>query len=135
VVDVSNSPSFEDLAVMKFFETSNRNLLPAEKESGYLRAKSAQEKLCRWTGSELPGGYSTRRIPPSLPGKSGSCFVISGVVFASSAISVPDAKHCRINSSFRIFTIEPLVARWSKRATRRCRPDAPLRRPRSFSSV
>ena len=34
VVDVSNSPSFEDAAVMKFFETSSRNLLAAEREAG-----------------------------------------------------------------------------------------------------
>ncbi len=66
VVDVSNSPSFEDAAVMKFFETSTRNLLAAEKnagvkhhvalsivgadrnpDSGYLRAKVAQEKLIK----------------------------------------------------------------------------------------
>lgn len=64
VVDVSNSPSFEDAAVLKFFETSSRNLLPAEAaagvkhhvalsvvgadrvpDSGYMRAKVAQEKL------------------------------------------------------------------------------------------
>lgn len=63
VVDVSNSPSFEDAAVMEFFETSTRNLLAAEAEagvqhhvalsvvgterlqgSGYFRAKEAQEK-------------------------------------------------------------------------------------------
>src|SRR5262249_14569799 len=64
--DVSNSPSWEDSAVMKFFETSTRNLLAAEadagvghhvalsvvgtqqlSESGYFRAKIAQEKLIR----------------------------------------------------------------------------------------
>src|SRR5918995_147725 len=64
VVDVSNSPSFEDDAVMEFFTTSTRNLLAAEEaagvghhvamsvvgtelllESGYFRAKLAQEKL------------------------------------------------------------------------------------------
>jgi uncharacterized protein YbjT (DUF2867 family) len=64
VVDVSNSPSFEDDAVMAFFETSTRNLLTAEAEagvghhvalsvvgterlqdSGYFRAKEAQETL------------------------------------------------------------------------------------------
>ena len=64
VVDVSNSPSFEDDAVMNFFETSTRNLLAAEvaagvkhhvalsvvgtdrlTQSGYFRAKIAQEKL------------------------------------------------------------------------------------------
>jgi uncharacterized protein YbjT (DUF2867 family) len=64
VVDVSNSPSFEDRAVLEFFETSTRNLLGAEAaagvghhvalsvvgterltESGYFRAKIAQEQL------------------------------------------------------------------------------------------
>src|SRR5215211_2968822 len=64
VVDVSNSPSFEDAAVLRFFETSTTNLLAAEAaagvghhvamsvvgsdrapDSGYLRAKIAQEKL------------------------------------------------------------------------------------------
>ncbi len=34
VVDVANSPSFEDAAVLEFFETSGRNLLAAEKEPG-----------------------------------------------------------------------------------------------------
>jgi uncharacterized protein YbjT (DUF2867 family) len=63
VIDVSNSPSFEDQAVMDFFTTSTANLLAAEAdagvrhhvalsivnddrlESGYMRAKVAQEKL------------------------------------------------------------------------------------------
>lgn len=64
VVDVSNSPSWEDAAVLNFFETSTRNLLRYEatagvghhvalsvvgtdrlSESGYFRAKIAQEKL------------------------------------------------------------------------------------------
>jgi len=66
VVDVSNSPSWEDAAVLKFFETSTRNLLTNEaaarvghhvalsvvgtdqlSESGYFRAKIAQEKLIK----------------------------------------------------------------------------------------
>lgn len=66
VVDVSNSPSFEDAAVLSFFETSTRNQLAAEaaagvghhialsivgverpSEGGYFRAKAAQEKLIR----------------------------------------------------------------------------------------
>jgi uncharacterized protein YbjT (DUF2867 family) len=66
VVDVSNSPSFEDTAVLTFFETSTRNLLAAEagagvghhvalsvvgterlSESGYFRAKVAQETLIK----------------------------------------------------------------------------------------
>ena len=71
VVDVSNSPSFEDAAVLEFFETSTRNLLAAEaaagvghhvalsvvgterlSESGYFRAKIAQEKLIK--ASSIP---------------------------------------------------------------------------------
>src|SRR5688572_1403131 len=71
VVDVANSPSFEDKAVMEFFETSGRNLLAAEakagvkhhvalsvvgtdrlQESGYFRAKQAQENLI--TNSAVP---------------------------------------------------------------------------------
>ncbi len=71
VVDVSNSPSFEDAAVLEFFETSTRNLLAAEEaagvthhvalsvvgtdrlgESGYFRAKTAQETLIE--SSQVP---------------------------------------------------------------------------------
>ncbi len=70
-VDVSNAPSWEDAAVMKFFETSTRNLLAYEAaagvghhvalsvvgterllESGYFRAKLAQENLIK--GSSIP---------------------------------------------------------------------------------
>src|SRR5438093_3731961 len=66
VVDVANSPSFEDTAVLKFFETSGRNLLAAEAgagvghhvalsvvgtdrllASGYFRAKMVQENLIK----------------------------------------------------------------------------------------
>ena len=69
VVDVSNSPSFEDAAVLEFFRTSTRNILAAEAaagvrhhvalsvvgcerlpESGYMRAKVAQEKLIEESG-------------------------------------------------------------------------------------
>jgi uncharacterized protein YbjT (DUF2867 family) len=65
-VDVSNSPSFEDNAVLEFFQRSTSNLLTAETaagvghhvalsvvgserltESGYFRAKIAQEKLIK----------------------------------------------------------------------------------------
>jgi len=66
VVDVANSPSFEDKAVLEFFETSGRHLLAAEADagvghhialsvvgtdrllaSGYFRAKMAQEDLIK----------------------------------------------------------------------------------------
>ena len=69
VVDVANSPSFEDAAVMNFFQTAGRNLLAAEvaagvrhhvalsvvgadrlPDSGYLRAKVVQENLIKGSG-------------------------------------------------------------------------------------
>ena len=69
VVDVANSPSFEDAAVMSFFQTSGRNLLAAEtaagvrhhvalsvvgterlQGSGYFRAKLVQEQLIEASG-------------------------------------------------------------------------------------
>src|SRR5438132_11024271 len=71
VVDVANAPSWEDKAVLEFFETSGRNLLAAETAagvghhvalsvvgtdrllaSGYFRAKMAQENLIK--GSPIP---------------------------------------------------------------------------------
>src|SRR3954466_15423572 len=69
VIDLANSPSFEDRAVLEFFESSGRNLLAAEAaasvrhhvalsivgtdrtpENGYFRAKVAQEKLIEASG-------------------------------------------------------------------------------------
>src|SRR5437867_12114695 len=75
VVDVANAPSWEDKAVLEFFETAGRNLLAAEKTagvkhhvalsvvgtdrltgsgpgslSGYFRAKMAQENLIKASG-------------------------------------------------------------------------------------
>ncbi len=71
VIDLANSPSFEDRAVLEFFQTSGRNLLAAEAaagirhhvalsivgtdrtpDNGYFRAKVAQEKLI--TASGIP---------------------------------------------------------------------------------
>ena len=71
VVDVANSPSFEDKAVLEFFEASGRNLFAAETtagvghhvalsvvgterllDSGYFRAKMAQERLIK--ASKIP---------------------------------------------------------------------------------
>src|SRR5512140_3038469 len=69
VIDLANSPSFEDKAVLEFFETSGRNLHAAEAaagvghhvalsivgidrtpDNGYFRAKVAQEKLIKTSG-------------------------------------------------------------------------------------
>src|SRR5204863_137151 len=102
-VDVSNSPSWEDNAVMKFFETSTRNLLAYEAaarvghhvalsvvgserllESGYFRAKIAQENLIKRSSipysivratqffefikgiADLSTDGNTVRLPPAL---------------------------------------------------------------------
>src|SRR5437773_2781079 len=68
VIDLANSPSFEDKAVLEFFQTSGRNLLAAKavagvrhhvglsivgtdrSDNGYFRAKVAQEKLIKASG-------------------------------------------------------------------------------------
>jgi uncharacterized protein YbjT (DUF2867 family) len=68
VIDLANSPSFEERALLEFFETSGRNLLGAESaagvrhhvalsivatdrtDNGYFRAKAAQEKLIKNSG-------------------------------------------------------------------------------------
>jgi uncharacterized protein YbjT (DUF2867 family) len=79
VVDLANSPSFEDKAVMEFFETSGHNLMAAEREagvkhhialsvvgterlqdSGYFRAKAAQEYLIRTSGIPYTIVHSTQ---------------------------------------------------------------------------
>ena len=90
VIDVSNSPSFEDVAALTFFERSTRNLLAAEaeagvghhvalsvvgterlSESGYFRAKIGQERLIR--DSSIP--YSI--IPSSMRRSSSSSSKLS----------------------------------------------------------
>ena len=80
VIDLANSPSFEDAAALEFFETSGRNLLAAEAaagvrhhvalsivgtdrtDNGYFRAKVAQEKLIETSG--IP--YTTIRATQFL---------------------------------------------------------------------
>lgn len=79
VVDLANSPSFEDKASMEFFETSGRNLLAAEinagvkhhialsvvgtdrlQEMGYFRAKQVQENLIKKSGVPYSIVHSTQ---------------------------------------------------------------------------
>jgi uncharacterized protein YbjT (DUF2867 family) len=79
VVDVANSPSFEDRAVLDFFETSGRHIFAAETKagvkhhlalsvvgtdrlaaSGYFRGKIAQEKLIRASGVPYTIVHSTQ---------------------------------------------------------------------------
>src|SRR5579871_3075133 len=92
VLDLANSPSFEDKAVMEFFETTSRNLLAAEatagvrhhvalsivgtdrtKDNGYFRAKVAQEKLIE--AARIP--YTIVRATPFME--------FLGMIAASSA--------------------------------------------------
>ncbi|MCX5166479.1 SDR family oxidoreductase [Streptomyces antibioticus] len=79
VIDVSNSPSFEERAVMDFFHTCTTNLLEAEAQAGvthhlalsvvgterlqgsaYFRAKQAQEKLIKESGLPYSIVHSTQ---------------------------------------------------------------------------
>lgn len=79
VIDLANSPSFEDKAVMEFFQTAGRNLLKAGAEagvqhhialsivgvdrlpgSGYMRAKLAQEELIKSSGIPYTIVHSTQ---------------------------------------------------------------------------
>jgi uncharacterized protein YbjT (DUF2867 family) len=92
VVDVANSPSFEERAVLSFFETAGRNLLAAEAaanvrhhvalsvvatdrlpENGYFRAKLAQENLIR-----------TSKIPYTILRATQFFEFVSGIVDSSS---------------------------------------------------
>jgi uncharacterized protein YbjT (DUF2867 family) len=106
VVDVANSPSFEDAAVMAFFETAGRNLLAAEQvagvrhhvalsvvgterlqASGYFRAKLVQEELIKASGTPYTILRSTQFFP-FIDGiiKSGT---VNGEVHLSSALVQP----------------------------------------------
>ncbi|WKG05550.1 SDR family oxidoreductase [Mycolicibacterium sp. HK-90] len=103
LVDVVNSPSFEDTAVMDFFTTSSRNLVAAAKEtgvghyvalsivgtdglpdSGYMRAKVAQEKNI--TESGLP--YTIVRATQFQE----FAEAITGSLVVGDEVRVPDAR-------------------------------------------
>lgn len=81
VIDLANSPSFEDKAVLEFFETAGRNIAAAEEStnvahhvalsivgtervaaagSGYMRAKVAQERIIRESGVPYTIIHSTQ---------------------------------------------------------------------------
>ena len=113
VVDVSNSPSWEDAAVLNFFETSTRNLLTYEAaagvghhvalsvvgtqrltESGYFRAKIVQEKLISefFRPAHHRSSNSVLRVPQ------GSCRYLDGRgqgAPASGAFPADGSRRCR----------------------------------------
>ena len=125
VIDVSNSPSFEETAVMNFFQTSTRNLIAAEKaagvthhvalsivgtdrvpESGYLRAKLAQEKLIK--ESSIP--YSIVRATQFFEfGKSiADAATVDGTVRLPQALIQPMAADDVANAVGTVATGSPL---------------------------
>jgi uncharacterized protein YbjT (DUF2867 family) len=104
VVDVSNSPSFEDNAVLEFFATSTLNILAAEAaakvghhvalsvvgadrlpDSGYMRAKAAQERLIE--RSKVPVPYTIVRATQFFE----FLGAIAGSGADGGAVRVPDA--------------------------------------------
>jgi len=108
VVDVANSPSFEDKAVLDFFETSGRNLSAAEvaagvghhvalsvvgadrlPDSGYMRAKVAQEEIIQ--SSEIP--YTIARATQFFEflGAIGESGLVNGAIQLSAARMQPIA--------------------------------------------
>ena len=109
VVDLANSPSFEDKAVLEFFKTSEGNLLPAEEaagvrhhvalsivgidrtDNGYFRAKVAQEKLIEASG-----------IPYTIVRSTQFMEFLGGIVNSS----------CRLEtrSGFRPVSFQPIAA-------------------------
>jgi uncharacterized protein YbjT (DUF2867 family) len=109
VVDVANSPSFEDKAVLEFFETSGRNLLAAEAaagvahhvalsvvgtdrllESGYFRGKMAQETLIK-----------TSKIPYTILRSTQFFEFLNGI-----AQSASDGQTVRLSPAF----VQPVVS-------------------------
>jgi len=108
VVDVANSPSFEDQAALDFFRTSGRNLLSAEKtagvrhhlalsvvgaerllESGYFRAKLVQEDLIRASGIPYTILHSTQFF--EFVGRIAESGAVDGAIHLSPALVQPIA--------------------------------------------
>jgi len=108
VVDVSNSPSFADDDVMSFFTTSTRNLLEAERaagvghhvalsivgadllpDSGYLRAKVAQERLIAESGQPHTIVRATQFF--EFAGRIADSATVDGVVRVSTGFMQPIA--------------------------------------------
>jgi uncharacterized protein YbjT (DUF2867 family) len=127
VVDVSNSPSFEDKAVMDFFQRSTMNLLTAEAyagvkhhvamsvvgaerlpESGYLRAKVAQEELIKESGRPYSILRSTQFF--EFAGRIAQSATIGTDVHVSPAAFQPIASKEVVAALANIVTGSPLNA-------------------------
>ena len=108
VVDLANSPSFEDQAVLEFFETSGRNLMAAESAagvkhhvalsvvgtdrllgSGYFRGKKAQENLIKGSGIPYTIVHSTQFF--EFMGRIAESGAVGQTVHVSPALAQPIA--------------------------------------------
>lgn len=124
VIDLSNSPAFDDATAMQFFETAGRNLLGAGTragvghhvalsvvgtrrliESGYFRAKARQEDLIRESGVPYSIIHSTQFFE-FIPGiiKSGA---VEGSVRLPAALVQPIASDEVAESVARVATLPP----------------------------
>lgn len=127
VVDVSNSPSFEDKAVLDFFQTSTQNLLAADVHegvkhhvalsvvgadrlpaSGYLRAKVAQEDLIKSSGIPYSILRSTQFF--EFAGRIAQSATVGEEVHVSTSLFQPIATDEVINALADVVTSGPLNA-------------------------
>lgn len=125
VIDLANSPSFADKAVLDFFETSGRNLLAAEKaasvqhhialsiigvdrlpDSGYMRAKAAQERLIRESGIPYTIVHSTQFM--EFLGGIAQSGTVGDMVRLSSAYIQPIASDDVADNMATIATAKPI---------------------------
>jgi uncharacterized protein YbjT (DUF2867 family) len=120
-IDLANSPSFEDKAVLEFFETSGRNLLAAEaaagvrhhvalpivgtdrSDNGYFRAKVAQEKLIKTSGIPYTIIRATQFIE-FLDGIADSGGFSTTSPFTLSLTTKPASKHAAKKPRLRQFS-------------------------------
>lgn len=125
VVDVANSPSFEDKAVMEFFQTAGRNLLAAETkagvthhialsvvgsdrlpDSGYLRAKVEQERLIRESGVPYSILHSTQFF--EFGGSIVASGIIDGTIHLPGALFQPIASDDVVEAMVDITLKDPI---------------------------
>jgi uncharacterized protein YbjT (DUF2867 family) len=136
VIDLENSPSFEDKAVLEFFETSGRNLLAAEaaagvrhhvalsivgidrSDNGYFRAKVAQEKLITTSGISYTIIRSTQFLD------------FLGAVAASSADGNTVKISPACSSPSRRTTLLPSLPTWRSRRRETALSRSPARNER-----
>jgi len=125
VIDLANSPSFEDKAVLEFFENSSRNLMSAElaagvkhhiilsivgaerlPDSGYMRAKIAQEAIIKASGIPFTIVHSTQFME-FLGGVAGSA-TVGNTVRLSPAFIQPIASDDVADNMAQIATAQPV---------------------------